>query len=88
MALHQSCRIGNLLELQQLITEGADVNEKDNYGETLRAASLAPLHIASKCGHLDIVKELIQHGADVNDKDDMGWTPLHNASCDGYLEIP
>jgi len=48
--------------IKKLIEKGADVNEKDNDGETA-------LMIESKNGHVEIVQELIKAKAKVNDKD-------------------
>ena len=53
-----------------LLEKGADVNAKDNDGET-------PLHWASENGHEAIVSLLLEKGADVNAKDNDGETPLH-----------
>ena len=58
-----------------LIDAGADVNTKDNNGET-------PLHknLRSKVknANASFAKLLIDAGADVNAKDNDGKTPLHN----------
>ena len=40
MDIHNCCQTGNLQGLQQLIANGANINEKDNSGWT-------PLHFAS-----------------------------------------
>jgi len=63
-----------------LITNGADVNTKDDFG-------WAPLHSAAMNGHIEIVKLLIANSADVNTKDDKGATPLHDAAEEGYKEL-
>ena len=55
-----------------LISNGGDVNAKNNIGDT-------PLHQAVFDGHRDIVELLIANGADVNAKDDHGQTPLDTA---------
>ncbi len=54
-----------------LIESGADVNLKDESGDT-------PLHMAA-FGEAEIVKRLLEQGADVNAVNDAGETPLHKA---------
>ena len=51
---------------------GADINAKDNNGET-------PLHSAADAGHADIIRALVELGADINAQDEDGETPLHRA---------
>ena len=51
------------------MTKGADVNSKDNYGNT-------PLHYAVLGGHTEIAELLIAEGADVNARRDDGMTPV------------
>ncbi len=55
-----------------LISKGADVNAKNENGQT-------PLFDAAVAGHKEIVELLIANGANVNAKNDYGTTPLHNS---------
>ena len=71
---------GDINMVKQLIREGADVNNANNYGYT-------PLMWANTRGHLEIVKYLMEQGANVNQADIDGWTPLIWASRNGHLEI-
>jgi len=66
--------IGNGLEdeVMRLISQGADVNAKDEQGSV-------PLVFAVKEGRKEIVELLLAHGADVNVKDRWGRTPLDYA---------
>jgi len=59
---------GDIELVQSLISKGADVNVKNNRGETL-------LHLVKR-GHRDIAELLIVKGADVNARDNAGNTPL------------
>ena len=63
-----------------LITNGADLEGKDKFGNT-------PLHYASKNGNQKIVKFLIAKNADVNAKDKAGETPLDMAANRKIAEI-
>jgi ankyrin repeat protein len=50
----------DLARVNQLISQGIDINRYDNNG------SITPLMLASMYGHLLIVKKLIEHNANVN----------------------
>ncbi|MDJ0578866.1 ankyrin repeat domain-containing protein [Crocosphaera sp.] len=67
--------------LKVLINHGADVNAKNEYGET-------PLHTAVLSENKEIVELLINHGADVNAKNEYdGKTPLYSAVLTKNKEI-
>lgn len=55
-----------------LLEHGADVNDKDEYGDTA-------LMDAVRLNNFKISKLLIEHGADVHSKDKFGHTPLIRA---------
>ena len=59
--------------VQYLIDQGADVNAKDDTGNT-------PLHRAAANGNNEAVKFLVSRGADVNAKSSNSGTPLHLAA--------
>ena len=83
--IHEYSGNGNVDGLNELIAQGADINERGVNNTT-------PLHEASKYGHLKIVKVLLAAGADVN-KTIIAYnyhycnTPLNFASMYDYLEI-
>jgi uncharacterized protein len=54
--------------IETLLANGADVNAKDEQGNT-------PLHNATAWGNLKAVRALIQAGADPLSKNKAGWTP-------------
>ncbi|MCK4292302.1 MAG: ankyrin repeat domain-containing protein, partial [Planctomycetes bacterium] len=71
---------GDIEQVKLLISQGADIDAKDEDGRT-------PLHTAAKAGHLDIVKLLISKGADVNVRSTEELTPLHAAARAGHLDM-
>ena len=60
-------------DIKKIIAHGADVNEKNDAGET-------PLYIAAWTGNLVAAEILIEAGADVNIRDIYGDTPLMAAA--------
>jgi hypothetical protein len=67
-------------EIEDLIQKGADINVKDETGET-------PLYRAVFNREMDAVKVLLAHGADVNVKENDGWTALMWAAYKGSKDI-
>lgn len=70
--LINAARWGDLKLVQSLIAHGAEVNSRDDDGET-------PLHIAAKFNNVPVIRFLVQHKADPNSKNKNGKTPLHFA---------
>lgn len=69
--------IGDIVEVCQLIFDGADVNGADECGSTA-------LHMAVLLSDEDGVRLLLQHGAEVNKHNKKEVTPLHYAANPGY----
>ncbi len=67
--LHQAVAQANLPQLLNLLTNGADVNARNELGQT-------PLAIAVAIGRADLVLTLLTYGANVNLPDTNGITPL------------
>ena len=80
MSLHQASAVADIDQLKLLISQGADVNAKDQYG-------LTPLHWAAGYGHKDIAELLLANNADVNIKDNKGRTALQVAQEHGKTQI-
>jgi len=67
---------GNPLRIQDLLEKGANVDSKDEHGDT-------PLLRAFLYGHSEVTKVLIANGADVNAQNKLGTTPLLIAAKHG-----
>jgi hypothetical protein len=67
--LHQAAGINYTTRIQELIDGGADVNARDEYGNT-------PLHVAGLTVAGDAFRVLLEAGADPDAKNDIGNTPL------------
>ena len=73
---------GNINAINQAMTDGADVNAKDDvYG------GWTPLHYTAIGGHKEVAKLFLAKGADVNAKNDNVKTPLDVAVQEGHTEI-
>ena len=79
-AIHDAAKSGDLDQIQLLIVQGVDANEKAGRDET-------PLIIASLAGNGEIVNYLLQRGADINARSASGLTALHAAAYAGHTKI-
>ncbi|MCJ1476146.1 hypothetical protein MMC13_004811 [Lambiella insularis] len=73
--LCEACRRGDLKVCQEMITEGANINARDQFDYT-------PLILASLCGHYDTVKLLLEAGALCERDTFQGERCLYNALND------
>jgi len=73
--LHDAVEAGDRAKVEALLAKGADVNRKNEDGET-------PLHRAAS-RDIGIVELLLARGANVNAKNKFGSTPLHRAAISG-----
>lgn len=80
MPLIEAAYEGNTVEVQSLIDEGADINEKDASGRTA-------LMIAANRGHTYVVQLLLERGADANATDNNGLTAIQAAESRGFQRI-
>jgi ankyrin repeat protein len=71
---------GDLTKAQQLLNDGAEVNDTDCFGST-------PLYQAAATGHFDVVQLLLQSGASIDKTDVYGMTPLYAAAQRGHLQV-
>lgn len=75
---------GERTAVEVLLTKGADVSAKNEYGWT-------PLHTAANLGRNDLAELLLAKGADVNAKNrwkqEYGVTPLHVAANAGHKDM-
>ncbi|XP_038245888.1 ankyrin repeat domain-containing protein 12 isoform X2 [Dermochelys coriacea] len=78
--LHMAAIRGDVKQVKELISLGANVNVKDFAGWT-------PLHEACNVGYYDVAKVLIAAGADVNTQGLDDDTPLHDSASSGHRDI-
>ena len=80
-ALWAAVRAGDVKAAQAAVTQGADVNARNEYG-------VSALWIAVGKGKLDVVQFLVRKGADVNTRDDIWYqTPLSGAVGGSQIEM-
>jgi ankyrin repeat protein len=78
--LWQIAKLGDVIELEQALARGADVNACNNLG-------LTPLMMAAYHGQKDMVKALVEHGADINAVDNGGLTAAMLAEDSDHAEV-
>jgi ankyrin repeat protein len=71
---------GKTETVKALLSQGADVNVKDDAGRT--ALMFATINL-----HSETVQVLLEHGADVNTQDNYGETALMLAASSGSTDI-
>lgn len=82
-ALFKACRNGSVVQMQALLSAGADPNAAyDPAGPGAR-----PLHAAAARGYDLCVFTLLEAGADPAIADQDGYTPLHCAAGAGHIAI-
>lgn len=70
----------DIVSLNVLLAEGADVNVADDHGNT-------PLMLASEIGNPRMVKIILAHQPEINRKNSEGFTALMIASMNGQIHI-
>jgi ankyrin repeat protein len=81
LALLWTARYGHEAVVKLLLEKGAELEAKDNYGQT-------PLLWAAENGHEAVVKLLLEKNAELEAKDDnYGQTPLSWAAANGHEAV-
>ncbi len=79
-ALIDAAGAGDIAKVQNLLQQGADVNEKNKNG-------FSPLILACLFGKSDVAKVLLDKGANVNIQDDGGMAPIILAAGNGNVPL-
>ena len=79
-ALLNAVKKGEIEAAKQAITDGANLNTKDERGTT-------PIHIAAGRGNLGLMKLLVKKGANIETKNDNGDSLLHMASISAQKDV-
>lgn len=79
-ALMRAALDGNTDRVQELILQGADINQRDDEGRTA-------LMFAVINGHYETMKVLLEHGADFNARSNKGGTALMGAALADDLRM-
>ena len=74
--LLQATEAGDIVQMEALLAQGAQVNCRNAHGWT-------PLHVAAAGGDPAVIALLLKHGADVHAQSHIGATPLDNATTRG-----
>jgi ankyrin repeat protein len=80
--LIEATHANNLSEVSRLLSIGADVNVKDDYG-----FEWTPLHRACFYGHVQVFNKLVEYGADIEAKNCEDRTPLYEACSNDRLAV-
>jgi len=79
-ALHDAAEMGNLAQIQQLVSAGADVSEID-------ARGIWPLLAAVTDGNVATIALLLKLKANPNQTDQYQYTALHEAANLGHHDV-
>jgi uncharacterized protein len=80
--LNLAAFFGHKTVLDELLAQGADVNQPSN-----NVHRVQPIHSAASMLHFDVIKTLLEHGAEVNTRQEESFVALHYAAEDGQLEL-
>jgi ankyrin repeat protein len=78
--LLEAAEKGRISQALELLQKGANVNDKDDDGQTA-------LHKAAARGHKSMLVALLASGADLGERDAKGRTPLMTAAETGHADI-
>ena len=78
--LRQAANQGDLSAVDEALAQGADVDARGEYGDTV-------LNLAAESGHHGVVARLLDAGADIENLGGADKTPLMNATFAGNVKV-
>ena len=75
-----AARNGDPGAVEAALSQGAAVDNRDEYGDTV-------LNQAAEWGHLEVVRRLLEAGAGIENRGGADMTPLMNAALGGHGEV-
>jgi len=79
-ALHEACKMGELLMVKTLLDYGSDVQALTEKPDEHGVHRATPLHLAAMHGHVPVMRRLLRHCAPTDCIDSVGRTPLLTAA--------
>ncbi|KAJ5069204.1 hypothetical protein M0811_11822 [Anaeramoeba ignava] len=78
--LHFACRYGQHEAAEFLISQGANVDQRNKFGAK-------SMHIAAKYGHVECISVLVRNNANVDDQDFQNYTAIFYAVREGHRNV-
>ena len=82
--LHVAAMSGNHIEVQRLLSNGANANEQVGWEGTPLHVAIEHCHDGTDCGHIEVARILLANGGDFRLQKLWAGTPLQCAARKGF----